>query len=849
MEPLEQTRAFLEELARGYSGLGFWVLSQKEESGAGPFGRVSGAGDQLGELAEYAHRPGVVGADGVRYGGLGGRDVFVGVNPQGRAPEPPRRGTARGAAAWVGVALELDGYKLRHREGAGAGVLRDLGERGLAPTVVVSSGGRDAYHAYWLLDAAVDLVDDRGREECRLLGQRLTQLVEELLGERVDHVYDLARVLRLPGTLNSKHGEPAELVSVGGPRWTAAELDRVLPEAEGGQVGERRALTEQERAGLLGLQGTCPPEWADRRAEALVDRYRRWWDEGRARFAGGRDNAVYQLCRDLNSALIPRGEAVRWAQELVDHVGELDAEGNREPISAAVKVDSAYRHPPQPIPEWMPGNQLPAGEDPLADWRAPDGWELNDDGNARRLVAAAEGRVRYSPRTREWLSWDGFRWVDDPEGLALERLVPGVSDRVVAQLGVVGDDDRKQVLLKWSIRMKDSARTEAMMKRARKLVVVDPGELDADPWLLNTPTGTLDLRTGELERVHDPARLITHLCPTEYDPAAEDARWERALRDALWSEEWGDALLTFFRRYCGYCLTGLTTEKAVLVPYGPTNSGKSTLTEPFYRALGDTAEGGYATSWTSDVVEENPRVNRDEKLNKARGARLVVVGELRRGSRMADNFLKQYSGGDTMDHRALYGQSYSLRPQGKLVMHTNYVPRSADPAVHARLKLLPFLNVPDKLDRGLKPYLDSDPRAHRAILAWAVRGCREWQEDGLGDAPWLAEHLDRYRRESDPIVAFVQDCFVEAEDPAEWSRSVLVAQLYDAWIEDNGGQRSRVGRNTLYAMLAERGYPRKQVPARGGTWRIAGLKLRVDGDHSDSVLRVISAENLGSAEN
>lgn len=844
MEMIEQTRVFLRELSRGYAGMGFWVLSQKEPSGAGPFGRVSGTSDQVDVLAEFVHRPGTVGADQIRRGGLGGVDVYVGVNPHRQQPQPPKRGTARTVDAYAGVAIELDGYKLRNQNGEarGWGVLGRLEADGLAPTMVVASGGADAYHAYWLLEDAVILEGEDDRERCRQLGQRMTRLVEGMLGQPIDHVYDLPRVLRVAGTVNSKHRTLATLVSAGGPRYHLPELEACLPEVSGGQIGGARALTEEERAACFGLQGTCPEDIREGRGSRLVEQYCRWWDDGRSRFNGGRDNAVYQLCRDLNNALIPDADALEYARQLAEHVGEYDQDGNREPIDVMAKVRSAYQNPPQPIPEWMPGNQTEGDIDPRE--RAPDGFELNDDGNARRLVAAADGRIRYSPRTREWLYWEGTRWTDDPEGLRVEALIPGVSNRVVGQVPLIPDDDRKQKLLAWAIRMKDSTRTESMIKRARKLVTVQPWELDADPWLLNTPTGTLDLRTGELRQVHDPSNLITHLCPTPYDPEARDERWERALRDALWSEEYGDALLIYFQRFCGYCLTGMTGEKAILVPYGQTNSGKSTLTEPFYRMLGDTAEGGYATSWNSDVVEENPRVNRDEKLNKQRGARLVVVGELRRGSRMADNFVKQYSGGDTLDHRALYGQSYSMRPQGKLVMHTNYVPRSTDPAVHGRLKLLPFDNVPRELDLGLKPYLDSDPGAHRAILAWAVRGCLDWQRSGLGETPWLEERLRRYSRDSDPIVAFVEDCFTTESEQDLWIGAPLLSQIYGAWAEENLSARARVGRNTLYSMLAERGYPKRKWPVTGGTWRVAGLRLRALEDLPEEIVGVIIAAEL-----
>ena len=51
--------------------------------------------------------------------------------------------------------------------------------------------------------------------------------------------------------------------------------------------------------------------------------------------------------------------------------------------------------------------------------------------------------------------------------------------------------------------------------RSDRRVIVDVAELDADPFLLNAPNGTIDLRTGEL-RGHERGDLITRRVAVPY---------------------------------------------------------------------------------------------------------------------------------------------------------------------------------------------------------------------------------------------------------------------------------------------------------------------------------------------
>jgi putative DNA primase/helicase len=445
-----------------------------------------------------------------------------------------------------------------------------------------------------------------------------------------------------------------------------------------------------------------------------------------------------------------------------------------------------------------------------------------DRANGIEVARFVDGRVVWTPEAG-WFVFDGRRWAPDVE--LVRTLLVGEFTDLLRRSATSGEleSNAAQTAMERANRIESASGLKNALEFTKSIIAISVTRLDGDPWLLNCPNGTLDLRTGEL-RNHDASHMITRICPTPYVPDARDETWERVLWEALEGDE---ARLRLTARFAGYTLTGRTTEKRMLVISGPTNTAKSTVTEPLYHALGAVHDGGYATTWDAEVVQADSRVNRGEKLAKVRGARMVLVGELEKGSRMADGFVKQFTGGDTMDARALYQGSYSFRPSAKLWMATNYVPQSPDRALQERLLLLPFLHEPTVKDPAVKAHLEDDQAAHRAILAWAVRGCLRWRgEGGFGGTPWLDAARSEYALESDPILQFMEDELLHVDDVNDSSHVDDVWWTYEnSWGPQN--QQRPLKRRALESALKERGLVKSRVPAKGGTMRWVGRRTRI----------------------
>lgn len=185
-------------------------------------------------------------------------NIFFGVNP---VKGPQRRNAGRGAEAdvtrlaalWCDLDVKPGGCpSLDVARAVVANLAIAMGTR---PSVIVHSG--HGLHAYWPVSDGG--ICDGAVGPARALLRRWERLVDvaaDRLNVRIDHVYDLARMLRVPGTYNCKTaGECIPVVAyadTGGP-LTIAEIDERLAEYGISQCTDDR---ESERIEV------CPPaEW------------------------------------------------------------------------------------------------------------------------------------------------------------------------------------------------------------------------------------------------------------------------------------------------------------------------------------------------------------------------------------------------------------------------------------------------------------------------------------------------------------------------------------------------------------------------------------------------------------
>jgi putative DNA primase/helicase len=378
---------------------------------------------------------------------------------------------------------------------------------------------------------------------------------------------------------------------------------------------------------------------------------------------------------------------------------------------------------------------------------------LTDVGNAGRFVEQHGPRFRYCYAWKAWLHFDGARWNRDAGDAAI-RSAKETARAWFAEAAQAPEETRRKALAKWAIYANSEPGIRRMLTLAQAELAIAPGQLDVDPWLLNCPNGTLELRTGHL-RAPRREDFLTKLTAAPYDPAAHSAVWDTFLEAALPDEGARD----YAQRYAGYCLTGSTREEVFAFCRGPAGGGKSTFTEGLRRAWGDYATSADFTSFLAKKPHDGPR----EDVARLAGARLVTSVETRDGQQLAEGLVKLLTGGDTVAARRLYERTFEFVPQFKLLLASNYRPRANadDDGLWRRLRELPFPTArPRREDRddAVKAAIIDPMQTGAAILAWAVEGCARWLADGLGEPEAVMQASAAYRKSMEPLADFIADC-------------------------------------------------------------------------------------------
>lgn len=354
---------------------------------------------------------------------------------------------------------------------------------------------------------------------------------------------------------------------------------------------------------------------------------------------------------------------------------------------------------------------------------ANDGAEVSEDTIALAFTAQHGGSLLYDHNVGRWFQWDGTRWQMDETDLAFD-----FARELARQLGD-------------GVRALGRAATAAgveKMARADRSHAVKSTTWDTDPYLLGTPSGTIDLRTGELSEPDRTQRItkLTGAAPAHGRPEV----WLEFLRSSLADDE---EMILFLQLWCGYCLTGLTTAHALLFIYGPGGNGKSVFLNTLIGIMGD-----YAATAAMDTFAESRNDRHSTELAMLRGARLVTASETEEGRAWAEARIKALTGGDPITARFMRQDNFTFRPQFKLTIAGNHAPalRNVDEAMRRRFNIAPFVIKPANPDRDLETKLQAEwPQ----ILAWMIAGCRRYLVEGLNRPSAIVAATDEYFADQD----------------------------------------------------------------------------------------------------
>lgn len=439
------------------------------------------------------------------------------------------------------------------------------------------------------------------------------------------------------------------------------------------------------------------------------------------------------------------------------------------------------------------------------DGGTPGKRSFTDTGNGSRLVDTYQPVIRYSEGLG-WFFWDGNYWKPDPETLELRELSKRIAAVVASEVRHYMNDDTKQgEVISWAKQTKSIARINNMITSANsdRRIRVPVEAWDSDPQLLGVTNGVVDLKTGELITGR-PDLNITKRTSVAYTPGLRNIRWSQFIEYATGGdkeyEEW-------LQRAVGYTLTGLNSQDALFLVYGPPGSGKNTFVETIFNALGSS---GYSMMLDSNVLIADGKKDNTELYHMAelRGRRMVWVDELPEGDRIKENQVKKMTGSMNLTGRSPGERPFTFTSRAKLWITTNHRPIITDDAMWRRLKVLPLTKLPTSPDPTLKEYLSDPEGGLPAVLAWAVEGAVKYlswssSKDPLDPCSVIQEASEMYRKNEDRIGSFLSEEIVENEGGTV--RVSDLFQIYRQW-SDSRNERA-LTQIAFHRKLVDRGLP------------------------------------------
>ena len=437
--------------------------------------------------------------------------------------------------------------------------------------------------------------------------------------------------------------------------------------------------------------------------------------------------------------------------------------------------------------------------------RNVDGFDLTEDGIAQAFAAQHEGELRYCHHAQHWYVWAGSYWRREETELAFSYA------RDICRRMALSAEEKDQPKIS---KAAFSASVERFAQSDR-VFAVTAGTWDRDPWLLGTPGGTVELRTGTL-RAADRADLITkHTACPPAPPGTPHPEWTAFLDAATGRDK---DLQAFLQRLVGYCLTGDVTEEVLAFLYGEGGTGKGTFLGAIVAVLAD-----YAVSVPIEVFTAGTRLNLEYYRAQMAGARLVSASETEAGATWAESQIKEMTGNEApLSGRHPYGKPFTFMPRFKIMLVGNHAPRlkGRSKAMERRMRIAPFKHKPEKPDHDLKERLRHE---QPAILRWCIDGCVAWQEQRLGTCKAVARETDTYFAQQDHFGRWLAErCVIGASiAPVSERPSKLLADFL-AWSKE-GGEASVTA--SEFRELVERTAGLRYARVKGIQWvRYLALK-------------------------
>jgi P4 family phage/plasmid primase-like protien len=340
--------------------------------------------------------------------------------------------------------------------------------------------------------------------------------------------------------------------------------------------------------------------------------------------------------------------------------------------------------------------------------------------------------------------------------------------------------------------------------------------MDANKYLMCFSNGVMDFK-NKVFRDGNPQDYITKSTNIPYEPidltnkhhSTVVAEITEFMKQLFPVEE----LNTYMWEHLASCLIGENLNQTFNIYRGNGSNGKSLLTDLMTHTLGEYKGVVPITLVTRD---RNNIGGTSSEVMQLKGVRYAVMQEPKKDEKINEGVMKELTGSDPIQARALYAETETFIPQFNLVVCTNnlFEINSNDDGTWRRIRICDFMSK----FKGENDIVDHDPRyvfpkdkyLKDKIPKWAplfasmlIKKALETQGI-VKDCPIVMASADKYRQGQDHISGFISEMVLFTGDPNDKVKKKELTQEFTSWFKESQGARKMPKGIELYEYMEKK---------------------------------------------
>ena len=437
---------------------------------------------------------------------------------------------------------------------------------------------------------------------------------------------------------------------------------------------------------------------------------------------------------------------------------------------------------------------------------------------------------------KTWFVFKNHRWESD-QGQSL-RLAISKEMHKVYQEKIDGcqnelqhydpNDDRKDFITKKigklaevSVKLKKTNDKNNIMREAMELFYDKDfiKNMDANPYLMCFTNGVVDFKNKTF-RDGNPQDYITKCTGIPYTVFDKNNEEHVDIKNEI-NKFMGQlfpvkALENYMWEHLSSCLIGGNPNQTFNIYRGSGSNGKSMLTDLMGYALGK--EGGYKGTVPITLVTEkrNGIGGTSSEVIQLKGVRYAVMQEPSKDVKLNEGIMKELTGGDPIQARALYSESEIFIPQFKLVVGTNslFEINSNDDGTWRRIRIVDFMSKfisdGEQHNHDTEYIFPKDKSLEKKLKIWAPLFAsllieKAFETNGIvNDCDIVLASSNKYRQNQDHIAAFISEMIVKTDVPNDKIGKTGVMEQFKLWFQNNQGMRKMPKGSELYEFMEKK---------------------------------------------